>query len=194
MPNLNYGINVKNLTCNIHPVIVPNILDHYLRRPEDQATVIGTLLGNVDGSKVDIMTSFSCPISLSNDGDIVTDSEFTERMLKFHRKVNPKEGLIGFYKTGSSIDESTLQLYQYYLTLLQDSKNKGLLNQPMLFLIDPTMQGNRLSIKVSLSESAKSLSVNLLGSWGQTRPNSAIIIMEFDFAVLITIFVFHPGP
>ena len=72
-------------------------------------------------------------------------------MLKFHRKVNPKEGLIGFYKTGSAIDESTLAIYQYYLTLLQDPKNKGLLVQPLLFLIDPTMQENKLSIKVSIS-------------------------------------------
>ena len=70
-------------------------------------------------------------------------------MLKFHRKVNPKEGLIGFYKTGAAIDESTLRIYQYYLQLLQDPKNKGLLTQPLLFLIDPTMQNNRLSIKVS---------------------------------------------
>jgi len=69
-------------------------------------------------------------------------------MLKFHRKVNPKEGLIGFYKTGSVLDETTLSIYQYYLQLLQDSKNKGLLSQPLLFLIDPTMQANRLSIKI----------------------------------------------
>lgn len=48
-------------------------------------------------------------------------------MLKFHRKVNPKEGLIGFYKTGSEIDESTLAIYGYYLQLLRDPKNKGLL-------------------------------------------------------------------
>ena len=126
-----------------------NILDHFLRRPEDQSTVIGTLLGSVDGSKVDIQTSFSCPLSLSNDGSIITDKEFTERMLKFYRKVNPKEGLIGFYKTGSSLDESTLTIYNYYLELLKDSKNKGLLSQPLLFLIDPTMQTNRLTIKVS---------------------------------------------
>jgi len=79
----------------------------------------------------------------------VTDTEFTERMLKFHRKVNPKEGLVGFYKTGSVLDEATLNIYQYYLQLLQDPKNKGLLSQPLLFLIDPTMQANRLSIKVS---------------------------------------------
>jgi len=35
LPNLNYGIHVKNLSCNIHPTIVSNILDHYLRRPDD---------------------------------------------------------------------------------------------------------------------------------------------------------------
>jgi len=60
-------------------------------------------------------------------------------MLKFHRKVNPKEGLIGFYKTGSVIDEATITIYSYYQQLLQDPKNKGLLAQPLLFLIDPTM-------------------------------------------------------
>lgn len=81
-------------------------------------------------------------------GSIIKDSEFTERMLKFHRKVNPKEGLIGFYKTGSEIDESTLIIYDYYLQLLRDPKNKGLLTQPLLFLIDPTMQTNRLTIKI----------------------------------------------
>jgi len=32
--------------------------------------------------------------------------------------------------------------------LLQDPKNKGLLTQPLLFLIDPTMQNNKLTIKI----------------------------------------------
>jgi len=75
-------------------------------------------LGSVDGSKVDISTSFSCPLSLAEDGRIITDTEFTERMLKFHRKVNLKDGLIGFYKTGSILDESTITMYSYYHRLL----------------------------------------------------------------------------
>jgi len=127
------------LSCNIHPTIVSNVLDHYQSRKEGQQTVIGTLLGSVDGSKVEIQTSFACPISVTNDGQIITDNEFTERMLKFHRKVNPKEGLIGFYKTGEAIDDSTLAIYDYYNRLLRDPKNKGLLSKPLLFLIDPTM-------------------------------------------------------
>lgn len=101
----------------------------------------------MDGSQVDIQTCFACPVQISGDG-IVMDAEFTERMLKFHRKVNPKEGLIGFYKTGTDIDQNTLELYQYYLKLLKDTKNKCLVPQPLLFLIDPTMTNNRLTIKV----------------------------------------------
>ena len=87
-------------------------------------------------------------------------------MLKFHRKVNPKEGLIGFYKTGSILDESTITMYSYYHKLLMDPKNKGLLGQPLLFLIDPTMQNNRLSIKVSFV-----LFYELSGPFEETRLN-----------------------
>ena len=124
-------------------------------------------------------------------GSIIKDSEFTERMLKFHRKVNPKEGLIGFYKTGSEIDESTLIIYDYYLQLLRDPKNKGLLTQPLLFLIDPTMQTNRLTIKVSIISSRRVC----LGSLGfqiflftiKTRLNSALSVKNAYSCCLSTL-------
>jgi hypothetical protein len=35
-------------------------------------------------------------------------------MIKFHRKVNPKEGLIGMYITGTEIDAETALLFQKY--------------------------------------------------------------------------------
>ena len=70
-------------------------------------------------------------------------------MLKFQRKVNPKEGLIGLYKSGQDIDKDTIELwYEYMQKLLTNSKN-SLIAQPLLLLIDPTMQNNKLSIKVS---------------------------------------------
>jgi len=49
LPNLNFGMQVKQLQCSIHTTIVSNILDHYMRKPEDETTVVGTLLGSVDG-------------------------------------------------------------------------------------------------------------------------------------------------
>jgi len=82
---------------------VPNILDHYLRRPTDQKTVVGTILGSVDNTKVDITTCFSVPLSEEDeDGQkiFVLDKDYLAKMLKFYRKVNPKEGLIGLYLSG----------------------------------------------------------------------------------------------
>lgn len=54
LPNLNFGLTVKQLQCIIHSTIVPNILDHYLRKPEDQDIIVGTLLGTIDGNIIDI--------------------------------------------------------------------------------------------------------------------------------------------
>jgi len=64
LPNLNFGIHTRSLNCNIHPTIVSNILDHYLRRPERQNAVVGTLLGSIDGSKVDVQTCFAVPLEI----------------------------------------------------------------------------------------------------------------------------------
>jgi len=36
-------------------------LDHYLRKPEDQEIVVGTLLGTIDGSTIEICSSFAVP-------------------------------------------------------------------------------------------------------------------------------------
>lgn len=70
-------------------------------------------------------------------------------MLKFYRKVNPKEGLLGLYLTGTDIDKHAIGLYKYYHDLCRDKKNKSPLSgNPLLLLIDPTMEGNRLTIKV----------------------------------------------
>ena len=78
------------------------------------------------------------------------DFDYAEKMLKFQRKVNPKEGLIGLYKSGNDIDKDTITLwYEYMARLMKDSKNKGLMPQPLLLLIDPTMQDNKLTMKVS---------------------------------------------
>lgn len=69
-------------------------------------------------------------------------------MLKFHRKVNPKEGLIGLYLSGQKMDKMAVELFKYYQDLSKEKRNKALLSSPLIMLIDPTMQGNRLSIKV----------------------------------------------
>lgn len=60
-------------------------------------------------------------------------------MLKFHKKVNPKEGLIGLYFSAHEINSHVTPLFTYYAELLKDKKNKPVLQQPLLMLVDPTM-------------------------------------------------------
>lgn len=82
--------------------------------------------------------------------ELVLDVDYLAKMLKFHRKVNPKEGLVGLYMSGQKIDKAAIGLFKFYQELNKEKKNKPLLPSPLLMLIDPTMQGNRLSIKVSI--------------------------------------------
>ncbi len=52
-----------------------------------------------DGQMVDIQTCF--PVPLEQQNGIVLDKDYNQKMLKFHRKVNPKEDLIGLYISGN---------------------------------------------------------------------------------------------
>jgi hypothetical protein len=106
-------MQVKQLHCSIHPTIVSNILDHFLRRPQGENTVVGTLLGGVDGQLVDIQTCFSVPLE-KDDQKYTMDKEYLQKMLKFNRKVNPKEDLVGLYVSGKKVDANILALYEYY--------------------------------------------------------------------------------
>lgn len=110
-----------------------------MRRPAGEKTVVGTLLGSVDGQMVEIQTCFSVPLD-REDGSLIIDKEYLHKMLKFHRKVNPKEDLIGLYISGQDLDLTAVTLFQYYQTISKDKKNKSpLAGSPLILLIDPTM-------------------------------------------------------
>ena len=69
-------------------------------------------------------------------------------MLKFYRKVNPKEGLLGMYISSKNLDEHGLQLLQYFQELFQSEKKKALIPFPLVMMVDPSLQDNKLQIKV----------------------------------------------
>lgn len=71
-------------------------------------------------------------------------------MLKFHRKVNPKEGLLGMYISSKKLDEHGVQLLSYFSELFQKEKKKALIPFPLVMMVDPSLQENKLEIKVTL--------------------------------------------
>jgi len=82
----------------ILPVVFFTILDHYLRRTDQQERVIGTLLGRRTENEIEIRTAFAV-LHSETDEQVAVDTEYHKTMYELHRKVNPKEGIVGWYVT-----------------------------------------------------------------------------------------------
>ena len=66
--------------------------------------------------------------------------------MKFHRRVNPKEGLFGMYISSKKLDEHGLALVSYFSEFFANEKEKPLITFPLIMMVDPTLQNNTLSI------------------------------------------------
>ena len=63
-------------------------------------------MGTIDGTRIEIMSSFAVPQYYEKQSkELVVDSEYMQMMLKFHRKANPNEGLLGLYISCKKLDE-----------------------------------------------------------------------------------------
>ena len=74
---LQFGTSSASLSAKIHSLVIFNICDCYVRRPDQAERVIGTLLGSIlpDGT-VDIRNSYAVPHSESSD-QVFLYPEFT---------------------------------------------------------------------------------------------------------------------
>ena len=59
----------------VHPVVLFSIVDGFERRSEDAKRVIGTLLGSVEKSSIEIRSSFGVPHNESQDEVSKTSKE-----------------------------------------------------------------------------------------------------------------------
>lgn len=91
-------------SCQLHPVVLFEILDHFTRRNHDQKRVIGALLGSVasDGT-ITLKNSFPMPQDDVNHQEF---HSFFNTMADLHHKVNSLELLVGWYATGSKDEVS----------------------------------------------------------------------------------------
>ncbi|MED6181664.1 Eukaryotic translation initiation factor 3 subunit F [Stylosanthes scabra] len=104
----------QSLSARVHPLVVFNICDCYVRRPDQAERVIGTLLGSVlpDGT-VDIRNSYAVPHNESVD-QVALDIEYHHNMLISHQKVNPKEVIVGWYSTGLGVTGGSALIHEFY--------------------------------------------------------------------------------
>jgi len=56
---------------------------------------------------------------------------------------------VGLYFSSNIISIHVMEIFMYFIELFKDKKNRSILVTPLVMLVDPTMQNNRMSIKVS---------------------------------------------
>lgn len=111
---LQFSPSSTSITAKVHPLVIFNICDCYVRRPDQADRIIGTLLGSVlpDGT-VDIRNSYAVPHSESQD-QVALDIDYHHNMLSSHQKVNPKEVIVGWFSTGFGVTGGSALIHEFF--------------------------------------------------------------------------------
>eukprot|EP00040_Diaphanoeca_grandis_P038450 m.256528 g.256528 ORF g.256528 m.256528 type:complete len:282 (+) comp34444_c0_seq1:176-1021(+) len=123
-------------SVKILPMVYFGILDHYSRRLGGQHRVIGTLLGTVTGSAIEVTNCFPVPHN-ETDEQVAVDMDYHRSMFELHRQVNPKEVIVGWYATGAEITEHSVLIHEFY------SRET---TTPVHLCVDTEMQNKQMSI------------------------------------------------
>lgn len=102
----------SQVSCQVHPVVIFSILDHFKRRKEGQDHVIGTLLGTIREDKLVITNCFPEAAKITGR-QIVLDKPFHYKMLDMYSKINREEVVVGWYSTDDEISWMTSQIHQH---------------------------------------------------------------------------------
>ncbi|KAH7352025.1 hypothetical protein KP509_19G025600 [Ceratopteris richardii] len=128
--------------AKVHPTVLFNICDSYIRRNDQTDRVIGTLLGSIspDGT-VDIRNSYAVPHNESLE-QVALDIEYHRSMFELHQRVNPKEVIVGWYSTSAGVSSSD--------ALIQDFYTREMPN-PVYLTVDTTFQDETTSVRAFVS-------------------------------------------
>eukprot|EP00277_Geminigera_cryophila_P016319 CAMPEP_0179448464 /NCGR_PEP_ID=MMETSP0799-20121207/32293_1 /TAXON_ID=46947 /ORGANISM="Geminigera cryophila, Strain CCMP2564" /LENGTH=307 /DNA_ID=CAMNT_0021240299 /DNA_START=37 /DNA_END=960 /DNA_ORIENTATION=+ len=96
----------QSVSCQLHPVVMFQVLDHHTRRNAEEGRVVGALLGSV-GSDGTVSLKNAFPM---NHDDVIHNPQaqefnhFFNTMADLHQRVNSREQVVGWYTTAKSSD------------------------------------------------------------------------------------------
>jgi translation initiation factor 3 subunit F len=94
----------------------------------------------VDGV-IEIRNCF--PVPHTEGEQVGVDMEFHHNMLDLHHRVSPKENIVGWYATGSDINEASVMLHDFYW--------KEMNHPPIHLTVDTNLTNDTLGIKAYTS-------------------------------------------
>jgi len=133
-----------SLEVKVHPVVLFAILDHFVRRHDGQSRVIGTLLGSVHAGVVEVRNCFPVP-HVEKTGETAVGKDFNRNMLALHRRINPKESIVGWYATTSDsqpISEFSCLIHDFYAMECQ---------RPLQLSVDTSLLQPKLNIRAFIT-------------------------------------------
>lgn len=142
----------------LHPVVVLQALDSSLRRAEGQERVIGTLLGHVEGSAVEITGSFAVP-HLENGDEVAVGRDYHTNMYELHQRVNESEVVVGWYAAGPNLlDDHSALIHQFYSSVCE---------LPVHLVLDTSLQGDKLDVSAYVSSPLEVVNTALVHQFKQ---------------------------
>ncbi|CAM9432821.1 unnamed protein product [Chrysoparadoxa australica] len=134
----------NDIIVKVHPVVLFSILDHHLRRSENQTRVIGTLMGKISANVVEITNSFAVPHS-EKDDEVAVGKEFNRQMFSLQQRVNSMEQIVGWYATsfdGAPIVDSSSLIHEFYTSEC---------SSPVHLVVDTALQHDEVGVKAFIS-------------------------------------------
>lgn len=112
-------VGITTVSSPAHVVIQAQalfqVLDHALRKSEDQRRVIGTLLGvrSEDGLEVEIRSAYSIP-HIETEDQVEIGIDYNRTMYQLHLRANPKEVILGWYATSNELSNLSGLVQDFY--------------------------------------------------------------------------------
>lgn len=106
------------LGVKIHPIALLSIVDHFERTvgQKKNKRALGVLLGVENNGILDVTNSYAVPFDEDpgSKGVFYLDHNYHETMFNMFKKINIKEGVLGWYVTGSSFKPHDLEINEIF--------------------------------------------------------------------------------
>ncbi|KAJ3185053.1 proteasome regulatory particle subunit [Geranomyces variabilis] len=124
------AIATSSKSVVVHPLVLLSVVDHYNRTARNtKKRVVGVLLGQVVGDKVNVANSYAVPFEEDEKDPSIwfLDHNYHEAMYDMFKKVNAKEKIVGWYHSGPKLRASDLEINELF---------KRYIPNPVLVIID----------------------------------------------------------
>jgi len=127
-----------NVTVKVHPTVLFQIVNAYERRNIDRTAILGTLLGTLDKTCVEVPNCFVVPHNINTDGQVSIEMHLADVMYKLNKQVHPEEVIVGWWTTGFEVPSIAVPINDYYARQCTN---------PIHLLVDTTLNAGRMSTK-----------------------------------------------